>query len=123
MTTAPEGYELAPPQTVNIAEDGSTQVVFTVAASTVTLRVNTVDSDTNQPVPGACYTLDGEQQACDETASGQVVFEDVGGQDELSAYADATLKGGFGDGDRVQFSLVYEDGTYKIDGVYAAPPE
>ncbi len=77
MTTAPEGYEVAPPQTVTVAEDGSTQVVFTVAASTVTLTVTTVDSETSEPVPGACYALNGEQQACDESASGQVVFENV----------------------------------------------
>lgn len=77
MTTAPEGFEVAAPQTVNVADDGSTQVVFTVAASTITLTVTTVDSDTNQPVPGACYALDGQQEVCDQTASGQVIFEDI----------------------------------------------
>ena len=79
ITSAPEGYTAPDPvqQLVTVSADGSTDVTFTLTVATVSVVVNTLDAETNQLVPGACYTLSGEAQECDETASGQVVFEDI----------------------------------------------
>ena len=77
MVQAPAGYSLSDPdtQTMSVAADGSTVFTFQVAETTVDIEVNTLSSETGDPLFGACYSLDDGEVVCDETESGTVVFE------------------------------------------------
>ncbi len=77
MTTAPDGYEVAAPQTVTVAADGSTTATFTVSQTGKDLIITTINGDTSESLNGACYTLDGGNPVCDDAGAGQVVFNDV----------------------------------------------
>ena len=64
---------------------------------------------------------DARQHPEDLTKSLKVV--DVEGIAKLSATVDATLTGGINDGSTLRYTVVYEDGGYKVDSVTLAPGE
>ena len=51
-----------------------------------------------------------------------VTFEEVTGVEGVSASITGTVEGGALDGDHAQYELIYEDGLYKVNTVFAAPP-
>ena len=76
QTTAPDGYQPAPDQTVLVEQDDTVEVVFTNQAATGTIRVVSVGASLN-PLPGACAELDSDSELCDDDGNGVILFENV----------------------------------------------
>ena len=59
-STAPEGYDpVLTPQTVTVANGAIVEVTFENSAVTGSVRVTKTDNTTQQPLAGACFTLQG----------------------------------------------------------------
>jgi hypothetical protein len=74
-------------------------------------------------------SLFGGLKKCEATQRGlkpsdlaeSVTFEKVSGVEGVTASILGTVNGGSLDGDHAQYELVYEDGAYKVNSVFAAP--
>lgn len=71
----PAEYSLAGEETItiNVPAEGAAHT-FNVQAVTVDIRITTVNQETNDPLVGACYSLDGGEIECDDAQTGEVIF-------------------------------------------------
>lgn len=77
QATAPDGYQPAADQTVNVTADTGATLIVENAPLASSVTVTTTDAD-GGALAGACYTLDGDEPVCDgDDADGVVQFEDV----------------------------------------------
>ena len=100
------------------------------AKETITVLETSDDPDlcTETMTAEGVEALFGGLEACEEAQQGlkpseladSVDFEEISGLEGVSASVVGTVNGGTLDGDHAKYEMIYEDGTYKVNTVFAA---
>ncbi len=76
LSQVPAGYQGADPAPATVTADAPGQVTFGLVALTGEVQVTTIN-EAQEPLPNACYAVDGAPAVCDDDADGVVMIDDV----------------------------------------------
>ena len=121
---APEGYKVnRTPQTVNIELDKENRITITnEKINYFTLNMHKIDSETNENIQGAKFTLSyitqyGEERTeeYETTENGMITLSNLEDEIEYTLVETEPAKGYVANAQKYRFIAHYEDGIYKLE--------